>query len=86
MDYIIGFLESFSGLQINDLIAFLALGVMCLLVGGLLIWGVIATGNSVRGAINRDTELQREKKRKEIELLQAQIDSLKGENNGFSVD
>lgn len=58
----------------SDLIPVLVVLVMCLFVGGLLIWGVIAAGNSIRGAINRDTELQREKKQKEIELIQAQID------------
>lgn len=74
MDYIIGILKYYSGLLDSDLMPFLVLCVMCLFVGGLLIWGVIAAGNSIRGAINRDTELQREKKQKEIELIQAQID------------
>lgn len=68
MDLISEIFEYYSGLLPLALIAFVG----CI-VAGLTIWAVIAAGNNIRRTINRDTELQREKKQKEIELLQAQI-------------
>lgn len=58
----------------GDLIPLALFAIMACIVAGLTIWGVVAAGNNVRGVIDRETELQREKKRKEIELIQAQID------------
>ncbi len=68
MDLIGEIFEYYGGLLPLALISFVG----CI-VAGLTIWGVIAAGNNIRRTINRDTELQREKKQKEIELIQAQI-------------
>lgn len=75
MDLISEIFEYYGGLLPLALIAFVG----CI-VAGLTIWGVIAAGNNIRRTINRDTELQREKKQKEIELIQAQINYYNREN------
>lgn len=77
MNIISDFIRNYS-----DLIPLLGIGIMSLLAGGLIIWGVIATGNNIRGIINRENELQRAKRQKEIELMQAQIDYYNNNQKG----
>ena len=81
MDNIIELLENYSGLQFNDLMSFLALGVISLLTVGLISCIAIAVRNSIRDTIYRETELLRKSKEKEIELMQAQIDYYNEQNN-----
>lgn len=57
----------------NEFILFAVFTAFACFVAILAILGILLAGNNIRGAINRENELQREKKQKEIELMQAQI-------------
>ena len=58
----------------NEFVLFAVFAAFACFIAILAILGIIFAGNNIRGAINRENELQREKKEKEIELMQAQID------------
>lgn len=58
----------------NEFILFAVFAAFACFVAILAIVGILLAGSNIRESINRENELQREKKQKEIELMQAQID------------